>query len=554
MNIQSSAYLHYTFQTCVNIDIDIASGRTVQGTFVYVSKIIHNWITQKFPALNLPSYPGNFQKNQYTQTVETLYSYNDCFYCIKTTHTDKEIPNRIWITEAEIHKKDEKLFLGVKNAYTSNSPKNEEDYIIFSVPLFVKNIAKKVTLLDVGETIENIATIDSPDKLTDLYKLITNPSRQLPVIVISENTSLDNISAKYFAVNDSYLLDGTCLAEDLKFISHIFYLPSEYQTSWCNLIGSNWGLYNGAVRTYYPNFSIDDNQYYNHPIIIPQKILSMNYVNSEGKEYLGGHAFRKILTRTLKNFNMHNRFSWAENDFQFFYKANRAEKILKHSSNKNTQEWCALLEEDNEELNKQLQETQALLEAQDQEMGLQNETIRKFESINIYNQTRIYNLEQALLKYQQQPDPLQYPNNYSDIPEWINNNFSGRIELLPRAVRSLKDALYKDINLVCQLIECLGTTYYNMRLGFVDKQLYDNTLKNLGVEDLPAISDSSAGQQGDEYYPLYNVGAGMDLSSALSDEDIAGQDELTVCSFRSKTLRLTVAAVLGRTHTFFMCH
>lgn len=55
-------------------------------------------------------------------------------------------------------------------------------------------------MLDVGETIENIATIDSPDKLTDLYKLITNPSRQLPVIVISENTSLDNISAKYFAV------------------------------------------------------------------------------------------------------------------------------------------------------------------------------------------------------------------------------------------------------------------------------------------------------------------------------------------------------------------
>ena len=53
---------------------------------------------------------------------------------------------------------------------------------------------------------------------------------------------------------------------------------------------------------------------------------------------------------------------------------------------------------------------------------------------------------------------------------------------------------------------------------------------------------------------LTNIGAGMDLSSALSDEDISGQDELTVCSFDTKTLRLTVAAVLGRTHTFFMCH
>ena len=44
---------------------------------------------------------------------------------------------------------------------------------------------------------------------------------------------------------------------------------------------------------------------------------------------------------------------------------------------------------------------------------------------------------------------------------------------------------------------------------------------------------------------LTNVGAGMDLSSALSDEDISGQDELTVCSFDTKTLRLTVTAVLG---------
>ena len=280
MNIQSSSYLHYTFQTCVNIDIDIASGRNVQGTFVYVSKIIRNWITKKFPALNLSTYPGNYQKNQYTQTVESLYSYDDCLYCIKTSHTDKEIPNRIWITEAEIHKKDEKLYLGVKNAYTSSTPKNGEDYIIFNVPIFVRTIARKIKLLDAGENIETVETIDSPDKLTSLYYLITNPSRQLPVIVISENTSLDDISAKYFSVNEGYLLDGNRLAEDLKFISHVFYLPSELQISWCNLIGHNWGLYNGAVRTYNPNFTIDDNCYYNHPMIIPQKILSTNYVNA----------------------------------------------------------------------------------------------------------------------------------------------------------------------------------------------------------------------------------------------------------------------------------
>ena len=53
---------------------------------------------------------------------------------------------------------------------------------------------------------------------------------------------------------------------------------------------------------------------------------------------------------------------------------------------------------------------------------------------------------------------------------------------------------------------------------------------------------------------LTDVSAGVDLSSALSDKDVAGQNELSVGSLYTKALRLTVAAVLGRTHTFFMCH
>ena len=53
---------------------------------------------------------------------------------------------------------------------------------------------------------------------------------------------------------------------------------------------------------------------------------------------------------------------------------------------------------------------------------------------------------------------------------------------------------------------------------------------------------------------LTNVGTGVDLSSALSDKDVAGQNELTICSLGTKTLGLAIATVLGRTHTFFMCH
>ena len=54
--------------------------------------------------------------------------------------------------------------------------------------------------------------------------------------------------------------------------------------------------------------------------------------------------------------------------------------------------------------------------------------------------------------------------------------------------------------------------------------------------------------------PLAHVVAGVDLGSALSDKDVAGQDKLSVGSFGSEALGLAVAAVLGGTHTFLVCH
>ena len=50
-----------------------------------------------------------------------------------------------------------------------------------------------------------------------------------------------------------------------------------------------------------------------------------------------------------------------------------------------------------------------------------------------------------------------------------------------------------------------------------------------------------------------DIVAGMDGSTALSDNDIAGNNGLTVSLLYAKTLRLTIAAVLSRTNTFFMC-
>jgi len=48
------------------------------------------------------------------------------------------------------------------------------------------------------------------------------------------------------------------------------------------------------------------------------------------------------------------------------------------------------------------------------------------------------------------------------------------------------------------------------------------------------------------------VVSGVNMSSALSYENITSKHELTVCSLNTKSLGLGIATVLGRTHSLFM--
>ena len=45
----------------------------------------------------------------------------------------------------------------------------------------------------------------------------------------------------------------------------------------------------------------------------------------------------------------------------------------------------------------------------------------------------------------------------------------------------------------------------------------------------------------------------MDVGAALTDQDVAGQNELTVAALDAEALGLGITAVLGRTYAFFMC-
>jgi hypothetical protein len=57
------------------------------------------------------------------------------------------------------------------------------------------------------------------------------------------------------------------------------------------------------------------------------------------------------------------------------------------------------------------------------------------------------------------------PTDYNEIPRWIDQDFAGRMKLLPRALRALKVAAFSDVSLVFDLLELLAVHYVDSKRG-----------------------------------------------------------------------------------------
>lgn len=488
----SKFYTHISYQGFFEIEQEDKK-YSIANTFVFASRVIHTWIKNKFPHVNVPNKPFDFHKDYYSISVSILYSFEEKHYCMITKHPDGNVPNRVWITEADLLAINNKLVLGVRNQYTSLD--TEKEYDLCSPPGFVYNLAKKLRLTDAGKPLTSLYTIDSNEAIFDLHCIVENEMRQFPVVVISENRSRDAME-QYFETDDGYHVDGNKLAKDLCLIAHVYYLPLCFQEKWREEIGSEYSVYAGAVRTYYPGFDSETQNGFSHPFLSSQKILSMSYNDSKGRELIAGHAFRHILTHKLKLDCMYHRTDWKSLGVDFYYKSVLSRKREKEELNQLSEEILDTYKKQVEEM----ESIQNLIENDNEELRNQLNNAR---STIWQDQARIQWLEERL-KGLGEVTNTAYPVSYDKIPEWVEENYTGRVYLHNRAKKALKSAVYKDIDFVCRVINMLGTSYYQMKNSLITIEQYSEKLRELKLQDAITASDISAGMQGDEYYVVHN--------------------------------------------------
>jgi hypothetical protein len=289
---------------------------------------------------------------------------------------------------------------------------------------------------------------------------------------------------------------------------------------WTEMVGKVWSAFHGAVRTYYPGLDIDEDSPFAHPRILLDRILFYRYDGQQAE-----NAFASFLIDKMSEHAASKLVDWGGCLFFASARARRAE-IWREQIKKDMQQQFRA-----DQVDTLRAQTNALQEAHDEviealkariseaqkdaqefdELAVQykqekEQYARENRNLQVQNDALRTALEAKTRK--SADADIEIPDNYDDMPEWVENRLAGRLFLHPRAINGIKKAVYNNIRLVYDCLLLLAREYRNMRLGHKDaKKAWEDGLARLGLQNGRSIGKARADEQGETYYVRYPLGS-----------------------------------------------
>jgi hypothetical protein len=103
------------------------------------------------------------------------------------------------------------------------------------------------------------------------------------------------------------------------------------------------------------------------------------------------------------------------------------------------------------------------------------------------------------------------PESLDDLELWAQTHWTGRVFLHPRAVRGARQSEFGDVALIYSSLHLLAEEYWNMRTAAPvaargRSEAFKSKLEFLGLEHAPSITQTRAGEEGEEYFVAYPLG------------------------------------------------
>ena len=494
----STSYVRQSYQILVELSTDKFNSQTA---FEKASKIVYEWGKNKFHRIFYTALPEKLQfvnLSKDSNELGVIYQPDDGLFVFRAVHLDSTVAGRSWTTDVQLSRSDSKTIFATKLSVTSLKTCKED--IRRSTPRFISEIASEIGFDDIynmdGQQ-HILSTFDDVDFFIDFLEA---PERFMPVVLITPSGTC----------SDAFLLNPSQMSKDLIGIAHVFTITSEANNYFKNQIGTSWAAYSGAVRTYYPHLSFAESNYYQHPLITPKKIQLLNSQAKTESDKFSTEDCMSQIEEHIKKYSVISIINWEEYGINFFLKEyqNILRRKQSEHSKESHQEQIESYQEQISQLKKERDEIDARAKSLETDLNhIQKQDAEQHQKIFDLN-AQILHLRAALQAKTGQPDGEEVPLNgtYSEIKDWVKKYYPDRLTLLPRAERSLKNAVYEDVELVYKSLKLLATSYYRHRMGEIDRDTFLQHCKDVdpGLSEARAITDVAAGQEGDTYNVWYH--------------------------------------------------
>ena len=489
----SSSYMYRSFQLIANLDLERMSS---EEAFDYAGNLIYGWAKHKCMQVfnNLPYRKESLELKRDGTELGVIYEPDKGCFILRAMHPDIHVPGRIWITDTQLTMEGNECIFAVRLSVSSLQSCSES--VPFSLPYFVRKIAEAIGISD-GEKFSTYPhIIETQDDVKRFVEYLESADRSVPVVLLTPCNSLQE------GTYGSFMLEADLMAQNLFGFAHIYKITKEANAMLDELVGRQWSAFNGAVRTYYPGLSFLESDMYQHPLLTRQAIAIRNIKDDDGIDGCM-YAVKEYIQKFVKR-----RIQWDKRNIQF-YLAARQNKLIeaRQESAQSTEKLIELYEAQLKQEQEKSDEYAALADsyAYDYETcKTENEQLRRLLG---HLKNRVTYLQETLEAISGDADDQKVPLNgtYSDVSEWVEKYYPGRIMLTSRAIHSLKDACYSDTELVYKCLKLLATSYYDYKTGHKTYQDFIQECKAVdsGLEERGAITDVAAGMEGDTYFVQY---------------------------------------------------
>lgn len=421
------------------------------------------------------------------QGMRTVSDLDSGVWAAQVRYTDRPrernyaVPGRTWTSEIVLRAQGGQVRCGIQ-MFMAKSP-GADGKLTYDRPSLVDGLEAELGLTDYARMSPAVTRITA----NHLYDFAISLKRVLPLVVLTQPKSSH--------VGFPYGVETQAFGRQMLGIAWVVSLTQEETFQWRERAGVRWAVFGGAVLVLEPGW---------HPVTETHDRRRRYFFDwIEDWEYRGDRGeegFRRFLAESCTRKTAKSRFELPP---ELRFDQVRTADIGRRRSLANYGELLPLAEEEIGVLKGEVNDLRQRLDtALDERETARIEALdaqEKVEQLRAYctHWRNIAERRESVLVPESRPTTLR------EIARWATK-FEGRLLLLPRAERSLKDGLYEDVELVCKAIEMLADEGYDFHSGSASgKERLEAKCAELGLSFGGAISDSRAGEEGETYFVTY---------------------------------------------------